>query len=481
MRAVPGPARIVEGDAIRFASSSGAGWSPPPGGELDDPLLDHPVGVGAVAARAGVELTCGCRGGAGSTLDGGTWTIRDPLGLALAPGRGAGRRRAARAPADRARRGRGVRRRGARQRPRRRGRGGRRRASARRARSEFEVDGLRPYREGSPASRIHWPARRAQRRDVRAADGRGSGGRRRWSSSTPSAPTTRRRSTAPSARRRRSASTSRRPRAARCCCPATGRRRARPRLRGWPALHAQFAVVDGRRAHREPGRGRAPRHRLLGDRRRAATGAGPGPRVRPRAPTTSSPPAAPGRGTVAFTVAGCSALAVGRARSARRGGRHDRARSTRGDDRGFAAAGRVRVAPLVRPDRRPAGGAVGVCVACAVALAPRARGPAAGRAAGRSAARSRRCAADRGASSPSGCWRSACRPGSLAPGRHGTSCGTDRRRPRGGQPHRAAVQRPVRWTAHRHPARRRRWRWRPRPRSRSGPRRARCGAARASR
>src|SRR5215218_4723978 len=24
--------------------------------------------------------------------------------------------------------------------------------------AQFEVDGLRPYRDGSPASRIHWPA-----------------------------------------------------------------------------------------------------------------------------------------------------------------------------------------------------------------------------------------------------------------------------------------------------------------------------------
>ena len=92
-----------------------------------------------------------------TVLDGGTWTIRDPLGLhsrrvAAAPagellvlpriepvevgnaavaGLGAG---PATAGDDSA-------------------------ASIREARAvEFEIDGLRPYREGSPASRIHWPA-----------------------------------------------------------------------------------------------------------------------------------------------------------------------------------------------------------------------------------------------------------------------------------------------------------------------------------
>ncbi len=77
----PGPARIVEGDAYPLRLELRTGPLPPPGGELDDPLLDHPVAIGPLRTERGSSSTCGCPGGDAVALGGGTWTIRDPLGL----------------------------------------------------------------------------------------------------------------------------------------------------------------------------------------------------------------------------------------------------------------------------------------------------------------------------------------------------------------------------------------------------------------
>ena len=153
----PGPNRIVEGDAYPLALSLRRGPVPPPGGEVRDPLLAEPLRTGPLRPeRVEIEIRMPRRGR--HVLEGTTWEIRDPLGLrsrqlvapasgdllvlprieavevmgpASVEGEGAGTANAGEEGA----------------------------ASIREARAvEFEVDGLRPYRHGSPASRIHWPA-----------------------------------------------------------------------------------------------------------------------------------------------------------------------------------------------------------------------------------------------------------------------------------------------------------------------------------
>jgi uncharacterized protein (DUF58 family) len=132
-----------------------SGLLPPPGGELLEPLLGWPVPVGGRwSQRVRINVRFSRRGR--RELEPATLVIRDPLGLAvreltaaagdevlvlprvepvLAAGGGSGAGVSAHA---------GV---GARLRPRIEG-----------SAAELEIDGLRPYREGAPASRIHWPA-----------------------------------------------------------------------------------------------------------------------------------------------------------------------------------------------------------------------------------------------------------------------------------------------------------------------------------
>jgi uncharacterized protein (DUF58 family) len=153
----PGPNRIVEGDAYPLTLRLKRGPLPPPGGEVTDALLAEPFRTGPLRPQS-VELEIRMPRRGRHVLEGTAWEIRDPLGLrsrvlaapprgellvlpriervdvmgpASVDGEGAGNANAGDEGA----------------------------ASIREARAvEFEVDGLRPYRQGSPASRIHWPA-----------------------------------------------------------------------------------------------------------------------------------------------------------------------------------------------------------------------------------------------------------------------------------------------------------------------------------
>jgi uncharacterized protein (DUF58 family) len=151
-----GPHTVVEDEPYPLRIEFNSGVLPPPGGELIEPLLGWPVSVaGRWSRRVRINVRFSRRGR--RVLEPGRLVIRDPLRLfsrelvdeggeevlvlpriepVTAPGGG----------------GAGAGEQG--------GRGidpgvmGRRLDASL---AELEIDGLRPYREGAPASRIHWP------------------------------------------------------------------------------------------------------------------------------------------------------------------------------------------------------------------------------------------------------------------------------------------------------------------------------------
>jgi uncharacterized protein (DUF58 family) len=144
---VPGPRSVQEEDTYPLEISFRSGVLPPPGGQLVEPLLGQPLPVaGSRNRHVRVNVRFGRRGR--RLLEPAQLEIRDPLGLAvrslrteasevlvlpriepvLATGRGAN----AGTP------------------------GGAAQLAAVSA-AELELDSLRPYRPGAPASRIHWP------------------------------------------------------------------------------------------------------------------------------------------------------------------------------------------------------------------------------------------------------------------------------------------------------------------------------------
>jgi uncharacterized protein (DUF58 family) len=154
-----GPASVVEDEPYPLRIRIRRGLVPPRG-ELTDPLLDEPVPVqvslGGRVSQISLPIRFERRGR--RRLEPARLVVRDPLGLyarevqsegggellvlprvepVLAPSAGGG----GAGDGDAAELGEGA------------------GVSALDSRAiDFEVDGLRPYREGSPASRIHWPA-----------------------------------------------------------------------------------------------------------------------------------------------------------------------------------------------------------------------------------------------------------------------------------------------------------------------------------
>ena len=149
-----GPGRVIEGEPFRLRIRAVGGLLPVPGGELTDPVLDEPLRVGPRWKR-GVDREVRLRGRGRRRLDSTRLVVRDPLGLRtrvvvsdaagellvlpridplVVSGRGtSGSSVLAGLDAG----------------------AGAGRLDARAI--ELEIDGLRPHREGSPASRIHWP------------------------------------------------------------------------------------------------------------------------------------------------------------------------------------------------------------------------------------------------------------------------------------------------------------------------------------
>jgi uncharacterized protein (DUF58 family) len=160
---VPGPHTVMEEEPYPLRVEVKSGILPPPGGELLEPLLGWPVPIaGRWSRRLRINVRFSRRGR--RVLEPDVLVIRDPLRLysrelvgrggeevlvlprvepVTAPGSsGAGAGAEAGLGAEPSLSG--------------------RRLDA--AAAELEIDGLRAYREGAPASRIHWPtvARRGE-------------------------------------------------------------------------------------------------------------------------------------------------------------------------------------------------------------------------------------------------------------------------------------------------------------------------------
>ena len=152
---LPGPARLEESEPYPLRIRLRRTILPPPGGELTDPLLDRSVPVGPRWSKR-LDRAVWLQSPGRVQLDPTRLVVRDPLGLwqrrldspasldlvvlpRIDPVRWVGP--------------------GAEPRGQSPGSGHASDAVSRRGGpAQFEVDGLRPYRDGSPASRIHWPA-----------------------------------------------------------------------------------------------------------------------------------------------------------------------------------------------------------------------------------------------------------------------------------------------------------------------------------
>ncbi len=155
----PGPHTVEEEQPYPLCLELRPGWAPPPGGELTDPLLREPLPVGIGASlRVRIDIRFARRGR--RVLEQGVLVIHDPLRLAMREIKGQGgtgdllvlpRVEPVLAPSAAGAGGAGA------------GPdagGGRTSVRGRLDgfAAELDLDGLRPYREGTPASRIHWPA-----------------------------------------------------------------------------------------------------------------------------------------------------------------------------------------------------------------------------------------------------------------------------------------------------------------------------------
>jgi uncharacterized protein (DUF58 family) len=152
----PGPHTVVEDDPWPLRLELTAGGLPPPGGELIEPLLGWPVPVaGRWSRRIRINVRFSRRGR--RRLESALLVVRDPLGLHRVEIEGDGGEELLVLP---------------RIEPVEPVRSGGKSAGAvvaqgehfgptrrlDRSTAELEIDGLRPYRQGAPASRIHWPA-----------------------------------------------------------------------------------------------------------------------------------------------------------------------------------------------------------------------------------------------------------------------------------------------------------------------------------
>lgn len=157
LRRERGPHTVVEDAPYPLRVHAECGVRPPPGGELIEPLLGWPVPLaGRWSRRVRINVRFSRRGR--RVLEPGRLVIRDPLRLRVREVVGEGGEEVLVLPriepvlapggdgSGGSLDGSGG------------GESGLTGLRLDAAAAELEIDGLRPYRQGSPASRIHWPA-----------------------------------------------------------------------------------------------------------------------------------------------------------------------------------------------------------------------------------------------------------------------------------------------------------------------------------
>ena len=169
LRRSPGPATVLEGQPYPLGFTVGRGAIPLPGGRISDPLLPAPLALGARQREAAAEVRFARRGR--RRLKRPTLELQDPLLISSRRVRGGAEvdllvlprvepvvAASTRGGSDDGRGG---------------GAGGSGGAGLDAPAVDLEIDGLRPYRQGSPASRIHWPsvARRGEMLELRLVAG----------------------------------------------------------------------------------------------------------------------------------------------------------------------------------------------------------------------------------------------------------------------------------------------------------------------
>jgi uncharacterized protein (DUF58 family) len=296
---VPPRPSIAEDESLELAFEVKTGPVPPPVAEIRDPLLTEPLALGpALASRAAFAASWRRRGR--KRLGPTTVVIRDPFGLRVREVGVDGeasvlvlpRLEPVRAGADGAAAGAlGLLTDGA---------AARRGAAA----IEIEIDGLRPYRDGSPASRIHWPtvARTGQMVERRLDAGTGGRPLVLLDSSVPASEEALDRAV-----RAAASLVHRLALAGGCGLAVSGAPRVievDSRLRGWQTAHARLALVEAG--------GRPPA--LRGGRSRGAalfwvtpsrSGSASAVRLDAAEAFVVAPLHDPGSEGSAFTVAGC--------------------------------------------------------------------------------------------------------------------------------------------------------------------------------
>jgi uncharacterized protein (DUF58 family) len=309
-----GPGRVIEGEPYRLGISAAGGYLPLPGGELTDPVLEEPVRVGPAWKRE-IDQEVRLRGRGRRRLQPARLVVRDPLGLRIrtveseAPGEllvlprieplvVAGRGTAGASVLAGLDEGPGA---------------GRLDARA----VELEIDGLRAHRQGSPASRIHWPtvARTGELIERRLVAGADTAPLVALDGSRPASS-----EALDLAVRAATSLCWHLSQEGGCALLLPGERRPaeiEPELRGWPAAHARLALVE------PAGSGPA-----LGPLLRAGAVFWVTARARPAIPAAIRGgsgarylvgPSVRGSGSPSFLVAGCEGRRLGaRATSARR-------------------------------------------------------------------------------------------------------------------------------------------------------------------
>lgn len=308
---LPPPSTVVEDVPFRVQAEARLGWLPAPGGELTDPLLAAGVAVaGRRMARLDAPATLSRRGRV--VLEPSRLTLHDPLRVCTRQRRGADRLEllvlpridpVTLAPGSGGASAGGL-----------AGLGAGARSVGRwheDASDGVDLDGLRPYREGAPASRIHWAtlARRGEMME------------RRFVAESAAAPLIVLDATAPASAEALDAAV----RAAASLCVALARADGvallvpgdrRPiaidhDLGAWPGLHKRLALVETGTRTNVGGLG--PRSGALLWVTAAAGGALPRElELLPARPRYLVAPTLPPGGVAAFAVGDCSGRLIDR-------------------------------------------------------------------------------------------------------------------------------------------------------------------------